>query len=107
MNKIDFIKTEDIVKQILIDNERARNDDMYLYYVYCLHETKDLLSLEDLSFSKILASKEYRANLGIKPYHTISRCRRKIQAQCPELESERTKRLRAKKEEQFKDYARL
>lgn len=116
--KIEFIKTEDIVKQILIENEKTRNDDMLLYYAYCLKQVREtelingyreqyIFNFCENIFYTFFVSYRARKAYNIKTYETVSRCRRKIQAQCPELESERTKRLRAKKEEQFKDYARL
>lgn len=100
MNTKDFIKLEDEVKQLLIDYEAARNDDMYLYYVYCCKKTSEPIE-------SVLSDKEIRQYAEIRTFGTVERCRRKIQAECPELASERVKKARAKKEEEFKEYARL
>lgn len=110
----EFIRLEDEVKQILIDYPNARNDDMYLYRIYCnialikyfqqdvAYETYVKL------FSSIFGNKEARKQFNIRPFETISRCRRKIQAQCPELASERAiKRAKKQLEKDYKDYAKL
>ena len=101
----EFIKLEDEIKQILIDDPRTRNDDMYLYFVYCCKKINDKnfwLRMED-----VFEDKEKRDSIGIRSFTSVIRVRRKIQAQCKELASERVKKARAKKKEEFKEYARL
>ena len=106
MKKTDFIKTEDEVKELLINIPSTRNDDMLLYALYVNDKIKDS-PYKDCCFVACFVKPQIRKEYDIHPFETISRCRRKIQAKFPELESERTKRLRAKKEEAFKEYARL
>ena len=107
MKQVEFIKLEDIIKQILIDNEKARNDDSYLYYVYCRDCVKDLLTEADFDFVRVFYDTEYRKKLNIRSCKAVFRCRRKIQAENPELASERTKKKRAKEEESYKEYSRI
>lgn len=99
----EFIKLEDEVKQILIDNPATRNDDMLLYIMYA--SKKDI---NDRNFVSCFYNKEVRNSFNIYPFETVSRCRRKIQAQCSELASERAiRKLKKQQEEEFKEYARL
>lgn len=99
----EFIRLEDEVKQILIDNPATRNDDMLLYIMYA--SKKDI---NDRNFVCCFYNKKVRQSFNISPFETVSRCRRKIQAQCPELASERAiKKAKKQLEQDFKDYAKL
>lgn len=104
----EFIKLEDEVKQLLINFAAARNDDMFLYYAYCLVMCrKNGTILDDTLFIAMFTNKAVRAKYTIKTFGAVERARRKVQASCPELVSERVKALRAKKEEEYKEYSRL
>ena len=104
MKQVDLIRLEDEVRQLLIDDEETRNDDMYLYWKYVYKKIK--LIKEGLpTFESFFVSKETREKFKVKCYHSVSRCRRKIQEKTPELASERSKRLRAKEEKDYKEYA--
>ena len=106
MKQVDLIRLEDEIRQLLIDDEQARNDDMYLYWKYCYMKMK-LIKEGFATFESFFVSKDTREKYKIKCYHSVSRCRRKIQEKTPELASERTKRLRAKEESTYKDYSRM
>lgn len=98
----EFIRLEDEIKQILIDNPATRNDDMLLYIMYA--SKKNII---DREFVCCFYNKEARKKYNIKSFTAVERARRKIQAQCPELASERVKNARAKEEEDYKEYARV
>lgn len=98
--QIDFIKIEDEVKQILIDSERARNDDLYLYWVYCERHHSNI------DYKLLLADATYRKTLNLANYKSVERARRKVQEKNPNLISERTKRQREKEYDKYKEYAR-
>lgn len=106
MKQVDFIRLEDEVRQLLIDDEETRNDDMYLYWKYC-YKKMQLIKENRPIFESLFLSKETRNKYKIKGYHSVSRCRRKIQEKTPELASERSKRLRAKEETNFENYGRM
>lgn len=101
MKQVEFIKLEDTIKQILIDNPKAREDDMLLYITY--YESLNT----GYTFRNIFIDPSCRKAEKIATFAAVERCRRKIQAECPELASERVKRARAKEEENYKEYARL
>lgn len=104
----EFIRLEDEIKQILIDDQKARNDDMYLYWVYCDRQfrKKDVaFGYEELGL--VFHNSSFRKAHNIKTFMAVERARRKIQAQCPELANDRVKNARAKEKEDYKEYARL
>lgn len=105
MKKVDFIKLEDEVRQILIDNPQTREDDMYLYYVYCVRKNPKFYNPND--FITLFTHKVYRNSENIKNFVSVERCRRKIQLQYPELASKRVKQAREEQIEEYKDYSRL
>ena len=98
----NFKKIQDIVEIILKEEPDTRDDDMLLYYMYC---TKYGF-LGSGNFHKIFEDKEYRSTLGISVFETISRCRRKLQAENPSLKgSQETQYQRVEQEKRFEDYA--
>lgn len=104
----EFIKLEDQVKQILMDYPRTRNDDMYLYYVYCMKKLGENNITKIFEFSTIFCDKRERELRKIKPYQSVERCRRKIQAEFPELSSEKViKTARKEEEKEYIEYSRL
>lgn len=110
MKTTDLIRLEDEIKQLLIDFESARNDDMYLYYVYCCKKFKEANIPNqniDCEFITIFEHKYTRTNFKICAYESVSRCRRKIQEECPELASDRVKQARSKEEAEYKEYSRI
>lgn len=105
MEKVEFIKLEDEIKQILIENPETREDDMYLYYVYCVKKDPKFYTYNN--FVMLFSQKIYRNREQIRTFGAVERVRRKIQSANPELASEKTKKARAEKEEEFKEYSRL
>lgn len=74
MNKL--YKIEDDIKPILEEDVKTRSDDMYLYKKYL-----ELKGVIELLMFKVFDDKEYRKMNKIAPFESISRCRRKLQAQ--------------------------
>ena len=98
----NFKKIQDIVEIILQEEPETRDDDMYLYYLYC---TKYGF-VNSGSFHKLFSNKEYRTSLGLSGFETISRCRRKIQAENKNLKgNQKTQYQRIDQEKRFEEYA--
>lgn len=96
-----FKKIQDIVEIILQEEPLARDDDMYLYYLYC---TKYGFLCSG-NFHKIFEDKDYRSTLGISVFETISRCRRKLQAENSKLKATpETQYQRLEQEKRFENF---
>ena len=107
MERLELIKLEDEIKQILIDNPKARDDDMYLYAMYCVKKHPRILNDYDDLFYQIFVDNHTRKKYNIKTFSAVERVRRKIQEEYPELVNEKTKKVRAEKEEEYKEYSRI
>ena len=94
-------RTSDLVKQILIEDETARNSDTFLYLQVC--HILNPSAIEE-PFWKVLSTlKAHR----LPNFETVRRTRQKLQADFPELaSSERIKEKKAIKEQEFREYAR-
>lgn len=91
---------EDMVKAILICNEKARDDDMTLYVCICNCCVRDAGSL---SLSTVML--QYR-ELDIPNFESVGRIRRKVQAKYPELAaSTEVKKRRAAQERVYRNYS--
>lgn len=91
-------KTEDLVYQILLENKEAREDDYILIADY-YHRLNP--EIGNLKFNYVfLAHKE----LNIPSFKSIERARRKVQAIHPELVNNKTKLIRDKLKEEYKEY---
>lgn len=99
MNEIK--RTSDLVKQILIEDEMARNSDTFLYLQVC--HILNPSAIEE-PFWKVLSTlKAHR----LPNFETVRRTRQKLQAEFPELAStESVRRKKVKKEAEFREYAR-
>ncbi len=97
VNKL--IKMEDIVKPILEENEKAREDDFYLY-----SEVLWKLMPHVLHYSLAKALRNHK-ELELPSYESVSRVRRRIQEKHPELASEKVKKKRRENQEIYKEYA--
>ena len=88
----------DQVRQILIEAPRARDDDMFLYALFCakLHVVG-----KDETFYKVLASARQRR---LPSYESVTRSRRKVQEAEPELTGERRGERKEEEEEYRKWY---
>lgn len=99
MNKIDDVSK--IVYQFLCEDEKARDDDIYLYFKVCKHFNAEALKKP---FGQVLSSMN---ELGIPPFETVRRTRQKNQEHHPELSaSEEVKKKRDKTRKKYTDYAR-
>lgn len=97
---------EKLVFDILQEIEAARGDDYLLYYLVVREYFKTNPSLGDVErvpFAEVMRGHYY---FGIPSYETVTRARRKIQANNPELKTERVARRRRKEEQRFREYAR-
>lgn len=96
---------ENLVFSILQDIKLARGDDYLLYYLVVkeyFNVNPSLGNIDEIPFAEIMCS-HYR--FGIPAYETVTRARRKIQADHPELKTEETARRRSKEEQKFRAYA--
>ena len=97
---------EKIVYNILQEIDTARGDDYLLYYLVVREYFKANPKLGDIDrvpFAEIMCGHYY---FGIPSYETVTRARRKIQADNPDLITERVSRRRRKEEQRFREYAR-
>jgi hypothetical protein len=95
------MRYEEIIKPILERDERARNDDFYLYSEVLWELNPDALRLN------VVTALRNHSDLNLPNYESVTRARRKVQAKHPELESERTRRRRLKEQEAYKEYAKI
>lgn len=87
------------VKEILVASDEARADDMVLYFLY----------LSSRGFGDylltVLADPKYRAKNGISGFASISRARRKLQAENPDLRpSAEQIAIRKKLEKEYREF---
>lgn len=92
-----------LVKDILEDHPDTRDDDMKLYAWAC-YELREETGAEcrltkETSFVDALY---YHKKYGLPSYESISRARRKVQEQIPNLAGNR--RAKKKKEDEYRTY---
>lgn len=90
-------KFHNMVYSILETNPETRSDDFLLFY-----EVLKDLSLDYCDLNYIFKN---HAILGVPSFETITRCRRKIQHDHPELSGAAMRRIRKEEEKEFKAYA--
>lgn len=96
-----FTKLEDLVITILRKDKEARDSDnkLYVAVIDALVPNGSQLSVAELFCSQ--------NKLGIPPFESVSRCRRRVQSDCPELRGNKeVLNGRRNKERQFRDYFR-
>lgn len=103
MNEIK--NTADLVKQVLMMNQKARNSDNYLYYVICKAKLAERgIDIDRISFRDGLLQ---RNEFGLPNFETVRRTRQKVQQCFPELSgTDETEAMRVIQEEAFRAYAR-
>ena len=103
MNEIK--NTADLVKQVLMMNQKARNSDNYLYYVICKAKLAERgIDIDRISFKDGLLQ---RNEFGLPNFETVRRTRQKVQQCFPELSgTDETEAMRVIQEEAFRAYAR-
>ena len=96
--KIDNV--EKLVKQALIKNKSAREDDhlLYIEVVYIIDP-----ALVNVNF--VMNFKNAR-QLGLPPFESVSRARRKLQKKYPELRAtSKVENARKEKQMEFEEYS--
>lgn len=94
-------KIIDQVKSLLERYPDTRNDDMYLYMHYMREQ--GVAGASDVY--KVLAVPEQRYMHGVKGFESISRARRKIQHDFPELQATIDKRaFRREMEQKYREF---
>lgn len=107
MKKLSELKTTaDLVKAILQEDERARNNDGILYSRVCeVIGARVGLNLNDMSVTRFFYN--LTGLTAFPAPETVRRARQKIQATHPELAaSERVQRARGELEPEFRAFAR-
>lgn len=90
--------TTELVKHVLETVPAARNSDNLLFI-----EVVKIINL-NLIFKPLAEVLTNLQEYGLPSIETVGRCRRKIQAECPELRSNKAVHgFRAEKEEEFKE----
>lgn len=98
--RMNLESLSELVEDILRNDSRAREDDMYLYGMVC--KAKNLSATTEPFFTVCLKSKEF----GFPSPESVSRCRRKIQENNPSLCSDKARDIRGKYEQMFLEFAR-
>lgn len=99
------------IHKILVDYPETRNDDMVLYVNYlmiALNQKKQDYNLDDNFFNeyivKILIDPMFRKEIGIAPFSSVERARRRVQEKNPNLQSDKIKQIRALEELEYLKY---
>ena len=98
--KNNLYKVEDIVKDVLSRYEETRSDDFILIYRVYLLINENAVIREP--FYQIMLNHK---NYGLPAFESITRARRKIQKNNPELANEKVKEARINKTSEYIDYA--
>ena len=98
MNEIVTTKQE--VYSLLEKIPETRNNDMILYYEYCINHW-----VRDVQMYKVFQDAEFRKSKKIAPFETVSRARRELQNDFIHLRSdEKIEQARKAREEIFEKY---
>lgn len=98
MNEIVTTKQE--VYSILEKIPETRNNDMILYYEYCINHW-----VRDVQMYKVFQDAEFRKQKKISPFETVSRARRELQNDFIHLRSdEKIEQARKARKEIFENY---
>lgn len=96
MAKISII--EPLVKKALLDNELTREDNFVLY----VEVLKNYVNVDKVTFEELCLN---HVQLGVPSLETITRCRRKLQAENPDLIPDSVKEIRAEEEAEHYAYS--
>lgn len=83
MKSEELMNTQQIVQRILETNREARESDRALYMEVIKLRNSQML---EFPFADVL---RYFKDFGVPCYESVGRCRRKLQAQFPELRGSR------------------
>ena len=98
MNEIVTTKQE--VYSLLEKIPETRNNDMILYYEYCINHW-----VRDVRMYKVFQDAEFRKQKKISPFETVSRARRELQNDFIHLRSDdKIEQARKAREEIFENY---
>lgn len=93
-------KLEPVVKKVLTEYEETRSDDFKL--IYAVYRELDFFHTTKELFCEIMLNhKQY----NLPSFESITRCRRKLQNDYPELANEKTKEKRLNETAEYIDYA--
>ena len=97
--KKELERTSKLVKQILVDNPKARACDPYLYIKVVERLNPDA---KDKRFAEVMLNLE---KLGLPCFETVRRTRADIQSKNPDLKPDKEiQDYRAELETEFRDY---
>ncbi len=103
--RTELKNTTALVKDILEQDQKARNSDSFLYFQVLkrLGKEKDL----DLDYVSVTVFLLNMAEWGFPPFESVRRARQKLQAEYPNLcASEKVAELREENEKAFREFAR-
>jgi hypothetical protein len=98
--KTKLYETKELVKQVLEENERARNSDNELYVEICYRVNPSVLRLP---FADVVSD---LADHNLPPFESVRRARQKLQAAHPELRPcDEVALFRAENEAAYEEFA--
>lgn len=105
---MDFNSLENLVQKYLESDELSRSDDFRLYFlvaadIYGDNGFNPTPGETDFMLISILDFMMNHNQYGLPAFESVTRARRKIQSNHPELCDEKTKEYRAKREEEFRE----
>lgn len=107
MKKERLNTTKALVKEILENDDEARNSDNYLYLRVLktiASKNGDSIDLNRITVPTFLMSME---KMGFPPFESVRRTRQKLQEKCPWLAaSDEVERFRDENEEVYLEFAR-
>ena len=96
----ELITTKQEVCSLLEKIPETRDNDMILYYEYCINHF-----IRETEMYKVFKDSNFRNTKGVSPFETVSRVRRELQNDFINLRSdERIKKAREAREEVFNNY---
>ena len=108
---MEIIKLYDLVKKLLQEKEELRgNDDLlYLTVIKIVHPYWNnghiTTNVENMTIGEFFT---YRKNADIPTFESVSRCRRKVQEEKPDMKPcKKIQEARTKQEEEFYNWSKL
>jgi hypothetical protein len=104
---MEIIKLYDLVKKLLQEKEGLRGDDDLLYLSVCIKifSKTSYRNITEMSVGEFFRNrKEY----GLPTFESVSRCRRKVQEERPDLKPcKKIQEARTKREEEFYNWSKM
>ena len=98
--KNKLFETKALVKQVLEENEKARNSDNELYVEVCYRVNPYALTVP---FAEVISNLD---EYGLPPFESVRRTRQKLQAERPDLRpNDEVALFRAENETAYKEFA--